>query len=188
MGRNIQPWQDTGYVLQAFGKTVPGARRVYFSYVEAGVGQRRREDLIGGGLIRSLGGWSEAKKRLGKEQDHIKSDERILGESDFVESVLAKADEGFTRQCELRKRGYNLERIAKRVAGICRMEEREAWAKGRWPERVKARSLFCFWAVRELGVPLPELAKKSGMSPAGIGYAVRRGEIIAQESKYQLTQ
>jgi len=46
-----------------------------------------RRDLIGGGLIRSSGGW-QVLKDLRKEGIHFKSDERILGGSDFVKSVL----------------------------------------------------------------------------------------------------
>ena len=44
----------------------------------------------------------------------------------------------------------------------------------------------CFWAVRELGNSLASLAIRIGMSPAGVGYAVQRGEAIAQENGYQL--
>jgi putative transposase len=39
-------------------------------------------------LIRSLGGWDELKKMRLTGQDRIKSDQRILGESDFVQEVL----------------------------------------------------------------------------------------------------
>jgi putative transposase len=53
------------------------ARKAYLSYVEAGFDQGHRDDLIGGGLIRSLGGWSEVKRLRLKGQDHIMSDERI---------------------------------------------------------------------------------------------------------------
>ena len=35
-------------------------------------------------MIRSIGGWSEAKKFRGKGRDHVMSDERILGDTDFV--------------------------------------------------------------------------------------------------------
>ncbi len=66
----------------------------------------------------SLGGWAEAEQLRLKDQDHIKSDERILGDLDFVDSVLAQAEEPYTRQCSLRRRGYNLEKIAERVAEI----------------------------------------------------------------------
>ena len=188
MGKRKWPWQKVDYVLHSFGKKVHRARREYFFYVEAGVEQGHRRDLIGGGLVRSLGGWAEAEKLRLRGQDHIKSDERILGDSDFVDSVLAQAEEHYTRQCALRKRGYDLEKIAERVAEIYRVNVREVLARGRQEQRVSARSLFCFWAVRELGISLTALARRIGMSPPGVGYAVQRGEAIAHENRYQLTQ
>ena len=42
------------------------------------------------------------------------------------------------------------------------------------------------WAVRELGVSLTDLARRLGMSAAGVGYAVQRGEVMARERGYQL--
>ncbi len=53
-----------------------------------GLSQGRREELTGGGLIRSLGGWTEARDIL-KDRDHMMSDERILGNSDFVDFVIS---------------------------------------------------------------------------------------------------
>ena len=50
----------------------------------------------------------------------------------------------------------------------------------------KARSLFCFWAVRELGLSGTLLAKQFKMSQPGVVYAVNRGEKIANERNYQL--
>ena len=188
MGKVGRPWQNVSYVLYSFGKTVRRARREYFSYVEAGVGQGHRRDLIGGGLIRSLGGWEEVEKLRLRGRDHIKSDERILGDSDFVGSVLGQAEEEYTRQCALRKRGYDVQRIAERVAEIYGVKIREVLARGRQKQRVNARSLFCFWAVRELGTSVTGLARQLGMSPAGVGYAAQRGEAIAQENNYKLNQ
>jgi len=46
----------------------------------AGVSQGRKPDLVGGGLIRSLGGWKEVKKPRLNRQDGVKGDERILGD------------------------------------------------------------------------------------------------------------
>jgi len=47
-------------------------------------------------------------------------------------------------------------------------------------------ALFCCWAVRELGYRLTDLARKLGMTQPGVGYAVRCGERIAQESNLTL--
>jgi len=57
--------------------------RRYREFVEKGIEQGKRSDFVGGGLIRSAGGWSAIKalRRIGAYQ---KGDERILGDSDFV--------------------------------------------------------------------------------------------------------
>ena len=60
--------------------------------------------------------------------------------------------------------------------------------KGKQQKWVKPRSLFCYWAVRELGISLTELAKRLGISVAWVRYSVERGEIIARENDYQLTE
>jgi len=44
------------------------------------------------------------------------------------------------------------------------MKPDEVFSKGRQDRRVKARSLLCFWAARELGLPHTALAKKLEMS------------------------
>jgi putative transposase len=109
----------------------------FLSYVEVGLHQGRRgEDLTGGGLIRSLGGWSEVKKHRLKSRTHVMSDERILGDSDFVDSVLSHAGEKYERQYELKRRGYDLNRVVKRVAEIYSMDEHEVFSKGRQREKV----------------------------------------------------
>jgi REP-associated tyrosine transposase len=188
MGRKKRSWQDVDYVLSYFNDTGHRAKKDYYSYVESGLEQGRRSELTGGGLIRSLGGWTEVRKYGLKVQDHIKSDERILGESDFVADVLSQANEKFDRKYELKRLGYDLGGIAARVAKIYDIEVDDIFLKGKQQKRVKARSLFCFWAVRELGISLTELAGRLGISVPGVGYSVERGEIIARNNDYQLIE
>ena len=119
-------------------------------------------------------------------QDHVMSDERILGDSEFVDSVLLHAEEKYERHYELKRQGYDLDRIAERVAGIFGMETREIMSRGKQPRKVKARSLFCFWAVSELGMSIRQVAKRLEMSPPGVGFSVERGQAIAYENEYRL--
>ena len=188
MGKKKRPWQDVDYVLGYFGRTAKSARKSYINYVEAGIGQGRQDVLTGGGLIRSVGGWSEVKRLRRKGQDHVMSDERILGDSGFVDSVLFSAGEKYERHYELKRRGYDLDSIAERVAEIYGMKPGEVLSKGKQQGKVKARSLFCFWAVREFGMSLRELAKELEMSPPGVGFSVERGEAIAFENGLQLIE
>jgi len=188
MGKKDRPWQDVAYVLGHFGRTAVQAKKAYLNFMEEGLSQGRRKDLTGGGLIRSVGGWTEVNelKRLGYK--HVMSDERILGDSEFVDNLLSQADEAYERRYELKRLGYDLDRITKRVAEIYNIDPREVLSKGKQKLKVETRSLFCFWAVKELGMSLRELSRKLEMSPPAVGYSVERGEAIAREKGYLLIE
>ncbi len=59
----------------------------------------------------------------------------------------------------------------------------EVTSKGRQERKIKARSLLCYWASRELGVSYTGLAKKLEMSLADVGFSVERGKSIAKKEK-----
>lgn len=162
------------------------ARRAYLAYVKEGKDQGRREDLIGGGWVRSIAGWSEAGRVGIKARGCFKSDERILGDSDFVDSILAQAEESLTHHYQLRRRGLDLKEVEERVAEIYQIDLGQLYSRGRQQVRVQAKSLLCYWAAKELGISLTTLAGHLGMSPAGVGYAVQRGEVIARKNGYRL--
>jgi hypothetical protein len=183
-GRWKCQWQDTEYVLGYFGGKVSEARRNYLSYVLAGVDQGRRPELIGGGLIRSLGGWKEIKKRNLQDLGRLKGDERILGGSDFVLSVLEEAEERLDRYYELRRLGYGLHQVEKRVCELLDLKPEDIYSKSRERDKADGRGLYCYWAVRELGYGLTDVARRLGITQPGVGYAVKRGEKMARERKF----
>ena len=185
MSKRKCEWQDTDYVLSYFGKRIGDARRRYLSYVSAGIDEGRRPELVGGGLIRSVGGWLEAKKQRLKGKDRVRGDERILGDSDFVLEILTEADEKLDRYYELKSLGYDLKRAEQKVCEIYDIEPEDIYLKSREKIRVEARSLFCYWAVRELGYGLSELGRRLSISQPGVGHAVSRAERIANDNKYQ---
>ena len=90
-------------MLKWFGKRKKEAVRAYCLYVEQGVAQGRRPELVGGGLIRSMGGWSAVKslRRSATAEEMEMSDERILGSGKFVEALLEVADRHIKRQLPL---------------------------------------------------------------------------------------
>ncbi len=185
-GKKKQEWQDTEYVLSYFGKRISESRKGYLSYVKKGIVQGRRPELTGGGLVRSLGGWSMIKRLRLKGQDRIKGDERILGDGEFVTALLSEAKEKFERSYKLKGLGYDLKKISQMVSKIYDIETEKIYSKGRRKVQVEARDLLCYWAVRELGISCTDLAKQLGMTQPGVGYAVNRGEKIAKEHNYQL--
>jgi len=185
MGKLKNDWQNVDGVLRLFGKTVSHARREYKSFVNKGLDQGRRDDLTGGGLVRSVGGW-QSLNAMRKAKIWQKSDERILGDGDFVEQVLSSAQEQLNHKYLLHARGIDLEKVAERVCDILGLKRTDIWAPGKERYRVQARSLLCFWASRELKISQTELSRRFKLSPAAISLCVKRGEKIARNCRYSL--
>ena len=100
--------------------------------------------------------------------------------------MLSEAQEQMERKYALIAHGYDLNKIATKVADLMGLEEFEIWAPGKERRRVQARSLLCYWAVRELGISMAALSRELGLSLSGISLSVKRGEKIAQEKAYTL--
>jgi hypothetical protein len=185
MGRKRNDWQDTDTVLAYFGRKPSMARGQYRSFVEKGIELGKRSDLIGGGLIRSAGGWN-AIKTLRKSGIHFKSDERILGDSDFVQSVLARQNEHLEERYRLRRLGYDFDRVVERVAELFEMKQNEILRPGKQPEKVRARSLVCYWAVKALGMNGTAVAQLLEMAQSSVSRAAQRGEKLAAERGWRV--
>ena len=173
-------WQETDAVLGLFGKKAAAARRNYRRFVEEGIEAGRKPELTGGGLIRSAGGWS-ALKSLRDMGIHFKSDERILGDSDFAEKVLSDAEEAIEREYRLQAEGYDFDAVTERVSEIFEVKVERIVSPGKQPDRVVARSVSAYWAVRELGMSETAVGKRLSLSQSATSRAVQRGERIVAE-------
>jgi len=166
-------WQDRDYVLRWFGKGAGEAKRAYHRYVEKGLGQGNRPELVGGGLIRSMGGWSKvvSMRRLGlKEQ----SDDRILGSGDFVNEIVGEADLNVRQRFLDHERA---ERIQKDIREQCRKQGaniEELRAGSRRPEVSRLRRRIAMGLLEEYGVPMAEIARLVGVTTSAISKMVRR--------------
>jgi REP element-mobilizing transposase RayT len=187
LGKQKRDFQDADYVLKLFGDKVAEARRNYREFVSKRVLLGNRPELVGGGLIRSSGGWG-VLKAMSKARIHLKGDERILGDSDFVKEVLSEHKEQFERRYRLEAQGYNVERIVEKVAEVLKIEPEEIWKPGNQPLRVKARSLVCYFAVRELGLSGTAVGKQLGLCQSAVSRAAARGERLALDMKLSLLE
>ena len=79
-------------------------------------------------------------------------------------------------------------RLVMKVSEIFKIDAEEILSKGKQQKKVKARSLFCYWAVKELEISLAELSRRIGISVPAVGYSVERGSIIAKENNYILIE
>lgn len=185
LGHWTNDWQDIGTVLRRFGERYGDARRKYSRFVELGAGLGKRPELTGGGLIRSAGGWT-ALRELRRKEGTITGDERILGDSEFVSLSLQQAGERLERKYRLRAKGYDIGTLADLVAQLMKVPVEQLFAAGKDRRTVRARSLLCYWAVRECGMTMSSLAKSLDMSPSAISQSVKRGAEVAAEEQYRL--
>jgi REP element-mobilizing transposase RayT len=187
LGRSQQPFQDVETVLNLFDSNLTAARKKYIAYVQKDVSRGRRPELTGGGLIRSAGGWS-AVEGLRRTNVRVKGDERILGDNDFVTAVLEVAQEQLERKYQLVTKGIDFEKIVERVAAVFGIDANQVLAAGKHPPTVKARSVLCYWAVRELGMNGTDVAAKLGCSQSSVSKSAKRGEAIASENNLKLIE
>jgi len=87
----------------------------------------------------------------------------------------------------LQAQGIDIAKIATRVSELMGVEPWGIWAPGKERKRVNARSLLCYWAVRDLGISMAEVSRRLGLSPSGVSQSVKRGEKLVQGKAYRLT-
>jgi len=130
--------------------------------------------LTGGGLIRSVGGWS-ALKALRSKAFRIMGDERILGSSSFVESVLKQANEDYESKTLARAKGLDIDFIVSKVSKYFDIKPEFIKGAGKHRTMSKARSIVCYLAVEKLSIVGREVAMGLGISPSAVSKAVIRG-------------
>jgi REP element-mobilizing transposase RayT len=187
MGYQVNEWQAVDAVLRLFGKSVSQARQQYRRFAGQGIELGKRPELTGGGLIRSLGGWG-AVRAMRRLKDHVKGDERILGDSDFVQAVLCGQNEKLEARYHLRAQGIDFRYALDRVARISGLEAEQILHSGKQPEYVWARSLLCYWSIRELGMTAAAVSELIGLSQSAVTRAAYRGKAIAADKNIKLVE
>jgi len=173
MRRIKNDWQDRDYVLSWFGKRAGEARRVYRKYVEEGIIQGRRPELVGGGLARSYGGWS-AVLSLRKTEERINGDQRILGTGDFVERVLRESGEPLRHRFNPVEQSKRIETILKEKCQKEMIELEELRMGSRRGEIPRVRSEIALQLIKELGMSLAKAARLLGVSTSAISKILQR--------------
>ncbi len=171
-GKQKNDWQERDFVLGFLGAKEKKAVRAYLHFMEAGKDQGKRPELVGGGLVRSMGGWSRvlSLRRQGEAQMH---DDRILGSGDFIQSILAEADEKLTRQIRARKGMRSLSQIIKERCREIGVNEAELRMGSRRKAVSKVRREICRYLNREVGISMAEIARHVGIGTTGVAMAIK---------------
>ena len=160
-------WQDRQYVLSWFGSRENDALAAYRRFVQEGIAQGRRPDLVGGGLIRSLGGWAEVKA-VRSRGDRVLTDPRILGAGPFVGQLLTREERRIGRTYASAERGKEIEELIRRTCTTAGIDLGELQFGGRRRSVAKVRAKLARQLVGDYGITLADAARRLGVSTSGI--------------------
>jgi putative transposase len=175
MGKRKNEWQDTDYILALFDKKIVSARRSYSDFVKKGITQGSRPDLVGGGLLRSAGGWS-ALTSMRSVGLRIMGDERILGSGDFVENVLKQANEEYEKKTLAKAKGLDLDTLIDAVAKYFDIASKILKGSSKQRTVSRARSIICYLAINKMGISGAAIARKLMLSPSTVSKSSARGQ------------
>ncbi len=172
-GQIRYPWQDRAYVLSWFGVREQDALATYRRFVRDGAAQGRRPELVGGGLIRTLGGWAEVQTARSRG-DRVLADPRVLGVGPFVEQLLIR-DEGRLRRTHASvERGKQIEELIRHTCTSEGIELGELRFGGRRRSVAKVRAKLARQLVSDYGITLADAARRLGVSTSGIARILER--------------
>jgi REP element-mobilizing transposase RayT len=173
MGRQVCDWLDRDYSLQFFGSREGSAKNEYLKFLASEMKIDREQELTGGGLVRSHGGWSNV---LSMRKQGLKElgDERILGSGEFVQSILDQAENSFKRQMSGSER---IEMMRKEIETVCQRSGCTAEmlrSGGRRSPLPELRKEIARKFVEESGVSLAETARQIGVTTSAVCAMLRR--------------
>jgi putative transposase len=167
MGEINRDWQDMDTILSYFSPKKKRAVISYEQFVSEGVFWGKRPELVGGGLIRSLGGWS-AVLALRKKDIREAHDERILGSGDFVLDLFSATEQKTQDTLRLPNLKKSLSELAGEISKKEGITEKELRSGSRLKRISKGRRLFCQAAVMGMRYSGAEVARFLGVTTSAV--------------------
>ena len=175
IGKSKYPWTDADYVLLQFGSTRQKGLAEYRNFMREGVELGHQPELVGGGLLRSLGGWSQviARRRSGENGE---GDERILGGGDFVHTILKETEDRELRQLKLKRSGKTIQKIIDEECKKSGISPLEVMNGVRRRAVSRLRAVIATRGRTELGLSSAEMARHLGVATSSISRLIERME------------
>ena len=175
IGKSDHEWMDKEYVLEQFSSRKRVALKEYYKFIEERISIGYNEELSGGGLIRSAGGWSNVLS-MRTRKERMEYDERILGGGDFVNSILKDTEEKEARQLKLRLKGKSIKSIMEEE---CKKGQVSPIELKNGCRRVKVsivrRKIACR-SLEELGLSYADIARHLGVNTSAISNIISKCE------------
>jgi hypothetical protein len=123
---------------------------------------------------------------LRRRGERTSSDERILGDGEFVEKVIEEWDEVGRANLRLTQVRKSLLLLAQQVCENCRVTQEELRSGSRRQVVLKAREEFAQMAVKGLGYSGAEVARYIGVTGSCVTRVVAEQQLSEEvKTKYQ---
>jgi putative transposase len=180
LGNIKNEWQSTGEILERFGDTARKAKEKYWEFVLTAKDVGQRDDLTGGGLRRSAGGWSGVFA-LRANNERWQGDERVLGDGEFVNQVLKASDERILGHEKLKRDGWDFQKLVNYVCRIMSVNKEGIYHRSRKNQISQARELIMYWGKSELNLSGRMLAGLFKISSMAVSKSIQRGELLSMK-------
>jgi len=167
MGKRELQGQNAEAVLKHFGNLTSLARKNYRAFVEGGIARGKRDDLVGGGLKRSL------QSLPSKEPTAY--DDRILGTGPFVEALK---NEGAFHGPSM-----PLGVLVERLASLLSVVPGDLKERTKKKQVAEARNVISYVAVRLQGHNGAELARRFNVTRSAVSAGADRGKRLVEKSE-----
>lgn len=178
MGNQKYGWQSTDEILSLFGTKVSDAKHNYLNFICDGTAMGKRDDLSGGGLKRSAGGWKGIAE-LKRSRNYWRGDERVLGDGGFVNAVLKQSEEDFDNQERIKQKGLTISWLTDKVTALTGINAGQLAAKGHSNHTSKARAIFAYWGYKQLYMTAKALMNVLSCSRPALTRLIEKGEKIS---------
>ena len=131
--------------------------------------------VVGGGLIRSLGGWSQVLP-LGGSRETIEHDGRILGSGDFVVEIIREAEKKVRRYLRISEMKSCIDNAIKEICLKEGVAEQELRMGVRTRKYSRVRAKISYYLSHEFGVSRAEIARQLGVCTSAIAKAIQNME------------
>lgn len=172
MGWKKRSFQDTNSVLRRFARKVVDAKRRYRDFLaetlsdqSANVVETIRKNNIGIQSVHQTGCW-------------------VIGDAQFVRSVMKDTRNRRLRLARYRKEGITLEQIATRIASRAGLPREKLNRRSRGTFESNLRKVFAYICRYEYEFPVVEIGRFLGIQGPATSTSIAKGQILASQKRF----
>jgi len=176
MGKIKNDWQDVSTIYNYFSKKKKEAIARYEAFIGDGITAENNPGKSNGDLFKSGNEWAQVQS-LRSKGIPVTSDERVLGSGEFMQRLIAEAEQRVKETLRLRKRVPALKEFAEIITKLQGINKDDLMLGCRSRAVARARKIFCQAVVKKAGYSGAEAARFLGVSTSAVNRLANEDEL-----------